>query len=92
MKIKVLHNQTIFDIAVQYFGTVDAAYDIAFLNDIGITDVLPVSLELRLPPNDYGFNEVVNYYKSNRITPATADRESYLISDYIFSQKLPIIL
>lgn len=92
MKIKVLHNQTIFDIAIQYFGTIDAAYDIALLNDISITDVLPVIFELLLPDNDYGFNEVVNYYKSNRITPATADKDSYLISEYIFSQTLPIIL
>lgn len=90
--IKVLHNQTIFDIAIQYFGTVEATYHIAMLNDISITDVLPVSLELMLPEKDYGFNEVVNYYRSNKIAPATADRDAYLISDYIFSQTLPIIL
>ena len=91
-KIKVLHNQTIFDIAIQYFGTVDAAFDIAMLNNISITDVLPISLELSLPETDYGFNEVVSYYKSNKVAPATADQDSYLISDYIFSQTLPIIL
>lgn len=92
MEITVLHNQTIFDIALQSFGSVEAVFDIALLNGISVTDILPVGLNLELPDADYGFREVVNYYKSNRIAPATADRDSYLLSDYIFSQTLPIIL
>lgn len=92
MEVIALHNQSIFDIALQYFGTVEAAFDIALLNKISVTDILPVGLKLELPAIDYGFRQVLNYYKSNRIAPATADRDSYLISDYIFSQTLPFIL
>ena len=91
-KIKVLHNQTMFDIAIQHFGTVNAAYDIALLNDLCVSDVLPVSMELKIPDEDYGFSESVNYYLSNKITPASADKDVYLINEFIFNQPLPIIV
>lgn len=71
MKVKVLHNQSLFDIAIMYFGTANAVFEIALLNNISVTEVLHAGLELLLPNTDYGFNEVVNYYRSNRIAPAT---------------------
>lgn len=92
-KIKVLHNQTLFDIAIQYFGTTQAVFDIAILNNISITENLTVGMELQLPEKDYGFNEIVKYFKSNNIKPATKTTEPGTQNDldYLLPQTLPHI-
>lgn len=70
MKILVKNRQTIWDIALQYCGTADAAFAIAKLNGIGLTDVLPPGLELQVP-GVYNTRNIA-YYESNKIEPATA--------------------
>lgn len=92
MKIKVLQNQTLFDIAIQYYGKTEAVFDIALLNNIGITDVLYAGLELLLPDIDYGFKEVVTYLKNEKVIPATADNDSYLTLEYMLNQSFPNII
>lgn len=92
-KIKVLHNQSLFDIAIQYFGTTQAVFDIAVLNNISITESLLVGSELQLPEKDYGFGEVVKYFKSNNIKAATKTTEPGIPGDleYVLPQTLPHI-
>jgi len=36
-RVEVLNGQTVFDVAIQNCGSVDAAYDIAILNNIEVT-------------------------------------------------------
>jgi hypothetical protein len=72
MKITVKDRQTVFDIAIQYCGDVEAAFDIMQLNDISATEDLPTGKELILP--DVANKRVADYYKNNALSPATADR------------------
>lgn len=67
--ITLLQGQSLFDIALQHCGSMEAAFDIAALNDIAVTDN-PAGMALQLPaPID---TMVVTYYKNNDIKPATA--------------------
>jgi hypothetical protein len=68
--MKTLEGQTIFDIAVQQCGSADAAFALAVLNGVSLTDDLIPGKELALP-------EVVNadvalYFKSKNLQPATS--------------------
>jgi LysM repeat protein len=74
MKITVLNNQSLFDIAIQYFGSAESAMEVALLNDLSITDKLVVGQELELPKvSAYENKERVNYYATNNIYPATSE-------------------
>lgn len=72
MKIVVLNNQTLLDIAIRYYGTVEAVLAIAILNGISITEELVPGQTLQLPNTDFGFKEVVAFFEVNKIQPATA--------------------
>ena len=47
--MKVLSGQTLFDIAVQYCGCADAAFGLAVLNGLNLTDDLEAGQELQIP-------------------------------------------
>jgi hypothetical protein len=70
--IVVHHNQSLFDIAIQVYGTVAAAYDLALLNNISLTDDLEAGQQLLLTDKDYGLKENVQFYKQSNHRPATA--------------------
>ena len=72
MEIIVLNNQTLIDIAIRYFGTVEAVLAIAVLNSISVTEELIPGQTLELPNVDYGFQEVVAFFRVNKMQPATA--------------------
>jgi hypothetical protein len=69
--IIALGNQSLFDIAIQYCGTVEAVFDFALLNGIGITQELIPGQTLLVANKDYGCSEIVNYFSNNGIKPAT---------------------
>lgn len=74
MKLTVKHNQSLFDLAIQEFGSPEAAIEIALLNDLSITDRLESGQELELPKeSEFENNEVLKYYSKNNIKPATSD-------------------
>lgn len=88
MTIIALQNQSVFDIALQYYGTIEAVFDIAELNDLSITSNLQPGSVVKIPPIDYGYKEVANYYNNNKIEPATAlgfNRRQQLL-DYLLPQ------
>ncbi len=62
-----------FDVAIQYFGNADYAMDIAYVNDMGVTDDLTPGGPLILP--DIELNQadqkVVNYFDSAIIKPSS---------------------
>jgi hypothetical protein len=66
----VLDGQSIFDIALIACGDATAAYQIAILNNINITDDLTPGQELIVP--DVVNQDVVTYYANNSLSPATA--------------------
>jgi len=67
----IKERQTIFDIAIQYCGDVEAAFHIIDLNDISITDMPAVGSQLIVP--DVINRRVVEYYINNGISPATGE-------------------
>lgn len=64
---KVLERQSIFDIAMQYFGSADAALNVAIVNGLSITDFMPQEVMDVSVLN----KKIVDYYRINKITPAT---------------------
>jgi hypothetical protein len=75
MSVIVLNNQSLLDIAIQEFGSAAAAYNIAIMNDLNITDNLKAGQILELPTVESvgSFSRpIANYYKSRGLKPATA--------------------
>jgi hypothetical protein len=70
MKLTVLDRQSIFDIAIQELGGVEAAFALALENDLSLTDELTTGQPLRIPPSGGG-GGVTNYYKNKGLKPAT---------------------
>ncbi len=66
----VKSGQSIWDIAIQYCGSADAAFSISRLNNISLTADLTAGAELELP--EVIDAAVVKYYTNNGIEPATA--------------------
>jgi hypothetical protein len=69
-KITVQNRQTIFDIAIQYCGDRETAFQIAEINDISLTEDFPAGLSLSVPEPINA--RVGNHYFVNNIVPATA--------------------
>jgi hypothetical protein len=94
METTVLNKQSCFDIAMSYFGTVQAVFDIAIINDISITDELIPGQLIKLPNKDYGFKEIVKHYRAEKIQPATSGFNTEDTStdtlDYVFPYILPM--
>ena len=72
MTIIALHNQTLWDIAIRYFGTANAAFEIALLNNLPVTAELEVGALIKLPVKDFGYRNIVNYFQAKNDHPATA--------------------
>jgi len=70
MKITVLNNQSMLDIAIMVSGSAEAAYNIALENGISITDDLTPGQVLVFEGNPTN-RRVVEYYAANGIKPAT---------------------
>ena len=68
----ILHNQSLLDLAVQHTGAVENTFAMAVANGLSLTDDLPVGTEIKLPDSVNKDNDVLNYYTSKRLQPATA--------------------
>jgi len=79
MEAIVLEGQSLFDIAIQECGSVEAVTAIAVLNDISVTDDLQVGqlLQIPMPVN----KQVAKYYKSHNLKPATAGNLDFTNKD-----------
>jgi hypothetical protein len=69
MEVKVLNGQSLFDLAIQAAGSVEAVFDIAAANGVSITDELQPGTILVIPA--VSNRQVADYYRSNSIRPAT---------------------
>ena len=62
--------QTLADIAIQEYGSLEALPVLAAANAIGMTDTLEAGSRLQLP--DVNFNRLIQQYcKANDVSPAT---------------------
>lgn len=68
--ITVTSRQGLFDVALQYCGAMEAAYDIATLNGISLTDDLTNGQQLDITASVDNDNR--QYYEVNDIKPATS--------------------
>lgn len=73
MSIKIRERQTIFDVALQACGSAESAFNIARLNDVSVSEMLPSGTSLELPDIDAVGKRVVAYYSNNAFYPATGE-------------------
>lgn len=80
----VLEGQSLIDVAIQCCGSAEAAYEIAVLNGLSITDDLAAGRELNIPTAVNA--TIVSYYTQKGIKPATGittEAENALIGEGI---------
>lgn len=66
----VKSRQNLCDIALQLCGSMEAAYDIAAINGLNLTDDLTIGTVLELPTTTD--TKTTQHYAANYIVPATA--------------------
>lgn len=71
--IKVLNGQTLFDIALQTSGSVEAAFNLSLLNSIGMTD--DITPGTAITQTDILNKEIAAYYLAKNIQPATLEAQ-----------------
>ena len=80
MTIKVRDRQSIWDIALQVCGDAEAAFAIAELNDVSLSEQIAPGTEIEVP--SVMERRVVEYYKQNSIEPATMVEDTDCLITY----------
>lgn len=75
MKVTVLSNQTLADIAIQVYGSADGVVMLAQENGLNVTDELIVGSKLEYNPDNVIDKQIVNYYARKKIYPATGSTD-----------------
>lgn len=70
-KVKVLSNQSLLDLTIQKYGTIEGLFVFAIANDVSITDALITGTELMVPEFAESDFDIKRYYDDNVIRPAT---------------------
>ena len=68
-EVKVLSGQSLLDVAIQESGAVEAAFDMALLNEISITGALVAGCVLLV--SGVAGKLTVDRYRAKRLKPAT---------------------
>lgn len=68
--VMVQNKQSFFDIAIQELGSIEGAFEMALNNGFSVADNLPVNTELKVEAAPLR-PEIVNFYRSKGIVPAT---------------------
>ena len=66
----ILHNQSFLDLAIQHTGSVENAFILALQNGKSLTDDLVAGEQLYLE-NTKNHNDILSYYQSKKLQPAT---------------------
>lgn len=64
-------NQSLFDLAIQSYGSIEASIKMALENDLSVTDELEVGGTMKLPELNIGRTSIVKYYNQKNIKPGT---------------------
>ena len=72
MQIKILHNQTLLDIAIQQYGSATMAINLAIENNLSLTEVNEVGTPLIAPSKDNETRLIAEYFQNKGLKPATA--------------------
>lgn len=86
IEVKVRHRQTLSDICLQVYGTLDGIVALARENDIPISGELEPGTVLTCPDVAYD-NYMQKYVRSNDIIPATEEDGIGEISPRIFTEE-----
>ena len=86
MKVTVLHNQTLLDIAIQQYGSAEAVFILAAENQISPSQDLEAGTEVRVPEIHIN-KDMESYCKTNHVNPATADSTSSDVRLRIFTEE-----
>ena len=81
---KPQQNQNIFDISLQEYGSIEKVFDLLEDNDqFDMTEDLSVYEELKTGREAFK-KDIVEYYNSRNLKPATAitDEEQYLLDNF----------
>lgn len=70
MRVTVLNTQSILDISIQHTGSVYNAFDIAVANGLSISSLIEPGTSVIIPEVSQN-NDVLNYYSTKQIQPAT---------------------
>lgn len=77
MEVTVIDRQNPLDIAIQEYGDVSAAFQIALANGISITDELIPGETLEITENPELIDpDVLNYYQTFKVQPVTANEQN----------------
>jgi len=68
----VLHNQSLLDFAIHHTGSVMNAFLIAKENGLAVSDEIAAGTDLIIPEEVEIDADILNYYKTKGIQPATA--------------------
>lgn len=79
MTITVLSNQSFMDIAIQHTGNVYNAFSIAAANGMAISESLISGSTILIPDTVSNNEDVLAYFKSNGIRPATGTTDEALV-------------
>ena len=86
MKTVVQAGQTLLDIAVQEYGTIEAVFMLAKANDMSITDSLQAGQQIEIPEKVYN-SELADYCRRNSVCPTTSETASNAIRLRIFTEQ-----
>lgn len=91
-EITVLHNQTLFDIAIQYYGTALMVFALALANDISPDVELVPGQKLKLPVATFNEPDIVQYFagKGQKIATGYTGTEEPITEDYSFPYGFPL--
>lgn len=71
MKERAINGQSIFDLANQLLGTVDAAFELAMANNLSVTDAIPVGHEIELGDTTLKKLDVAAYFDGKKLATYT---------------------
>lgn len=71
MKISVRDGQNLWDICLQYTGTIDGTFQLALANGLNLTDSLQADQQLEVPDGLQRDSDILTYFQDNDIVPAT---------------------
>ena len=86
MKVIVKRRQSLADLAMQVYGDIRGAVEIAVANRIDVTAELEAGAELECPDITYD-PYIKDYVRKNSITPATELSELDIIQARIFTEQ-----